>query len=112
MKAGRAGPIYVGWWLSTVGSVVGIAGGLLALWDGTAFGAVLSKQSPRNRIAEDVALAARLEVRGTPTVFLDGKRFGEWDRIENWRAILAPAGSRSNDPKTEFDPKPGESPGP
>ena len=80
--------------------------------DGTALGDVVSKRGPRNRIDEDVSLAERLEVRGTPTVFVDGKRFGEWERIENWRAVLEPAGLRSNDPRTDVDPKPGELPGP
>jgi protein-disulfide isomerase len=79
--------------------------------DGTALGALVRKQSLRQRIDEDVALAKRLQVRGTPTVFLDGKRFSEWDQIQNWRAILGPAASSSNDSETDHDQKSGESPG-
>lgn len=41
----------------------------------------------RERIREDAALGAQLDIRSTPTVFLDGRKMAEWERLDVWQAL-------------------------
>lgn len=41
----------------------------------------------RNRIREDAELGAGLRVQSTPTVFLDGRKMEEWQRVDVWQAL-------------------------
>lgn len=41
----------------------------------------------RDRIREDADLGARLDIQSTPTVFLDGKKMEEWQRLDVWQAL-------------------------
>lgn len=41
----------------------------------------------RDRIREDAELGARLQVQSTPTVFLDGKKMEQWQRVDVWQAL-------------------------
>jgi protein-disulfide isomerase/uncharacterized membrane protein len=58
--------------------------------DGSGIVEAVRNQSGRDRLAEDIALAAKLGVTGTPAVFLDGKKLSQWQRMETWAAILGP----------------------
>ena len=46
------------------------------------------------RIQEDVALADKLKVRGTPMVFLDGRVMLQWSTIRIWQEVLSVADGR------------------
>lgn len=41
----------------------------------------------RDRIREDAELGTRLDIRSTPTVFLDGKKMEQWERLDVWQAL-------------------------
>lgn len=41
----------------------------------------------RNRIREDAELGARLQIQSTPTVFLDGRKMEQWQRVDVWQAL-------------------------
>lgn len=59
--------------------------------DGKAFEERMAQRDIQDRMAADVALAHELGVTGTPSVFIDGKRFVEWQYADTWTAILGPA---------------------
>ena len=41
----------------------------------------------RDRIREDTELGARLQLQSTPTVFLDGRKLEQWQRLDVWQAL-------------------------
>lgn len=41
----------------------------------------------RDRIREDAELGARLQIQSTPTVFLDGRKMEQWQRVDVWQAL-------------------------
>jgi protein-disulfide isomerase/uncharacterized membrane protein len=40
------------------------------------------------RIVEDTELGKRLDLRATPTVFLDGRKMEDWRRLDLWQALV------------------------
>ncbi len=46
-----------------------------------------ASRSHRDRIREDTELGSRLDIHSTPTVFLDGKKMEEWQRLDVWQAL-------------------------
>ena len=69
--------------------------------DGRDIAEAVRGRAYRERIAQDIELAARLGLTGTPTVFLDGKRLTEWHRLAMWRAILSPEEPGDRDQEAE-----------
>lgn len=49
----------------------------------SAFEAARSGDDARRRVQEDIELAHRLGVEGTPTLFLDGRRLPQWGIVDN-----------------------------
>ncbi|UCG33130.1 MAG: thioredoxin domain-containing protein [Phycisphaerales bacterium] len=58
--------------------------------DGEGIARAVAEHTYRDRVVEDINVALRLKVAGTPVVFLDGRRMTEWHRPSMWRAILSP----------------------
>ncbi len=56
--------------------------------DPAAVAARMDARSGRRRIFEDVELGRRLELHQTPTVYLDGKRMEDWQRLDLWQALV------------------------
>lgn len=56
--------------------------------DAAAFAAALAAPESESAISGDLALAKQLEIRATPMLFLDGRRFSAWRNIETWGALL------------------------
>jgi len=50
--------------------------------DGARLVADMRSDSVRRRVVEDIALAQQLDVKGTPAVFLEGRRVGELPRMK------------------------------
>ncbi|HWN42530.1 MAG TPA: vitamin K epoxide reductase family protein [Thermoanaerobaculia bacterium] len=48
---------------------------------------LMSSRAFRDRIREDAELGGRLDVHSTPTVFLDGKKMDNWQRLDVWQAL-------------------------
>lgn len=63
-----------------LGSRAGLDGAALAQQVAASFG--------KERIQEDAALGQRLQVRSTPTVFVDGQPMQDWRRLDIWEAVL------------------------
>ncbi len=57
--------------------------------DRAAFEAALESDAVAARIAADVLLARRLQITGTPMVYLDGRRVRGWREPAVWNALLA-----------------------
>lgn len=70
---------------------------LLADWaaelglDRAAFTAALDSPAVAARIQRDVALGARLDLTAMPVVYVNGKRFRNWSKLETWDLILGGA---------------------
>ena len=58
--------------------------------DGERIARAVAEHTYRDRIVEDINLALRLKLVGTPDVYLDGRRMTEWHRLSMWLAILRP----------------------
>ncbi|HEX3528880.1 MAG TPA: vitamin K epoxide reductase family protein [Thermoanaerobaculia bacterium] len=58
--------------------------------DGAAVADRIAKHSHADRVAEDVQLGMSLKLKGTPSVFVDGRTLDEWNNPDLWKAILAP----------------------
>ena len=72
--------------------------------DGERIARAVAEHSYRDRIVEDIDLALRLKLAGTPVVFLDGKRVTEWHRVSMWQAILRPDGEwQLDEAATRYD---------
>lgn len=67
--------------------------------DGAAVAERVTQRKHLDRIAEDVQRAIDLKVHGTPGIFIDGRPLDEWNRLELWKAILAPAPSEAPGPQ-------------
>jgi protein-disulfide isomerase len=48
---------------------------------------LMSSRAFRDRIREDAELGGRLDIHSTPTVFLDGKKMDNWQRLDVWQAL-------------------------
>ncbi|HVG07235.1 MAG TPA: thioredoxin domain-containing protein [Thermoanaerobaculia bacterium] len=48
---------------------------------------LMNSRASSNRIREDTELGARLDIHSTPTVFLDGKKMEDWQRLDVWQAL-------------------------
>ncbi len=59
--------------------------------DRAAFEAALDSDAVAARIAADVLLAQRLQITGTPTVYLNGRRVRGWSEPAVWNALLESA---------------------
>ncbi len=53
--------------------------------------AEMKSPAAEERIVENAALGAMLGVRGTPSVYLDGRYVETWGNLAFWQAVLAPA---------------------
>ena len=53
--------------------------------------AEMNNPAAEERIVENAALGAMLGVRGTPSVYLDGRFVETWSNLAFWQAVLAPA---------------------
>lgn len=42
----------------------------------------------KDRIQEDAAFGQRVQVNATPTVFVDGRKMEDWQRLDVWEALL------------------------
>ncbi|HEX5716668.1 MAG TPA: vitamin K epoxide reductase family protein [Thermoanaerobaculia bacterium] len=48
---------------------------------------LMNSRAFRDRIREDAELGGRLGIHSTPTVFLDGKKMDNWQRLDVWQAL-------------------------
>jgi protein-disulfide isomerase/uncharacterized membrane protein len=48
----------------------------------------IGARAHRDRILEDTELGKRLDLRATPTVFLDGRKMEDWRRLDLWKALV------------------------
>jgi protein-disulfide isomerase/uncharacterized membrane protein len=48
---------------------------------------LMNSRAFRDRIREDAELGGRLGTDSTPTVFLDGKKMDNWQRLDVWQAL-------------------------
>jgi protein-disulfide isomerase/uncharacterized membrane protein len=48
----------------------------------------IGARAHHNRILEDTELGRKLALQATPTVFLDGRKVDEWQRLDLWQALV------------------------
>lgn len=48
----------------------------------------IGSRAHRDRILEDTELGRRLDIRSTPSVFLDGRKMDDWQRLDLWKALV------------------------
>ncbi|MES1242147.1 MAG: vitamin K epoxide reductase family protein [Acidobacteriota bacterium] len=48
----------------------------------------IGARAHHNRIVEDTELGRKLGIGSTPTIFLDGRKMEDWNRLELWQALV------------------------
>jgi protein-disulfide isomerase len=56
--------------------------------DGAAVAERVAQRKHLDRIQEDTRIAVDLKLRGTPSIFIDGRLLEDWTRPDLWKAIL------------------------
>ncbi|MFL6203348.1 MAG: thioredoxin domain-containing protein [Thermoanaerobaculia bacterium] len=55
--------------------------------DPARFSGLIAGRAFRDRIREDADLGRQLRIDHTPTIFLDGRKMDEWQRLDVWQAL-------------------------